>query len=133
LACETAFFARIRCESGFGAFDQLGYLLYTPGQNDFRLYIEEVFRMDWLLNIVVWIIVGALAGWLASMVMGTNRQQGLLADIIIGIVGAFIGGFVLNLIPGVTPVTGGLSIGSILTAVVGAIILLAVLRLLRRT
>ncbi|MCC7450746.1 MAG: GlsB/YeaQ/YmgE family stress response membrane protein, partial [Anaerolineae bacterium] len=63
------------------------------------------------VNILVWIIVGAIAGWLASLVMRTNASQGLLADIVVGIIGAFIGGFVLSLIPGVTPVQGGLNIG----------------------
>jgi uncharacterized membrane protein YeaQ/YmgE (transglycosylase-associated protein family) len=56
--------------------------------------------MGWL----AWIIVGAIAGWLASLVMGTNLRQGLLLDIVVGIVGAFIGGFLLSAIgtPGVT-------------------------------
>jgi uncharacterized membrane protein YeaQ/YmgE (transglycosylase-associated protein family) len=84
-----------------------------------------------LINIIVWIIVGALAGWLASIVMKTNREQGLLADIIIGIVGAFIGGFVLNLL-GIGGGVSGLNIASILTAFIGAVILLAILRMVRR-
>jgi uncharacterized membrane protein YeaQ/YmgE (transglycosylase-associated protein family) len=92
---------------------------------------HKEFTMD-LMNIIVWVIVGAIAGWLASILMGTNRSQGLIQDIIIGIVGAFIGGFVLNLIPGVVPAQGGLNIGSILTALVGAVILLAIVRFLRR-
>ena len=51
-----------------------------------------------LINILVWIIVGAIAGWLASIVMKTNSQQGLLLDIVVGIIGGFIGGIVLNLL-----------------------------------
>ena len=78
------------------------------------------------VNILVWIVLGAIAGWLASVVM--KSRMGLVADIVVGIIGAFIGGFVLSLLPGVTGVTGGLSIGSILTAFVGAVILLAILR-----
>lgn len=81
------------------------------------------------VNIIVWIIIGAIAGWLASIVMKTNRSQGLLTDIIVGIVGAFIGGFILDVLDiggGVT----GFNIGSILTAFIGAVILLAVLRAL---
>jgi uncharacterized membrane protein YeaQ/YmgE (transglycosylase-associated protein family) len=84
-----------------------------------------------LVNIIVWIIVGAIAGWLASIVMKTNAQQGLIMDIIVGIVGAFIGGFVLSLL-GVGAGVTGLNIGSILTAFIGAIILLGLLRFLRR-
>src|SRR5690606_31032633 len=83
------------------------------------------------INILVWIIVGAIAGWLASIVMKTNASQGLMTDIIVGIVGGLIGGFVLNLI-GVGGAVTGLNLGSILVAFIGAIILLALLRMLRR-
>jgi uncharacterized membrane protein YeaQ/YmgE (transglycosylase-associated protein family) len=83
------------------------------------------------INILVWIIVGAIAGWLASIVMKTNASQGLLTDIIVGIVGGFIGGFVLNAL-GVGGAVTGLNLGSILVAFIGAIILLALLRLVRR-
>ena len=76
-----------------------------------------------IINIIVWIIVGALAGWLASLVMKTNQEQGLIADIIVGIIGAFIGGFVLNLL-GIGGAVTGLNIASILTAFIGAVILL---------
>jgi uncharacterized membrane protein YeaQ/YmgE (transglycosylase-associated protein family) len=83
-----------------------------------------------LVNILVWIIVGAIAGWLASMVMKTNREQGLLMDIVIGIVGGLIGGFVLNAL-NVGGGVSGLNLVSILTAFIGAVILLAILRMLR--
>ena len=85
------------------------------------------------VNFLVWIILGAIAGWLASIVMGTNASQGLLADIIIGIIGAFIGGFVLSLLPGVSAGVTGLNLGSLLTAFIGAVILLAVARAFRRS
>lgn len=81
-------------------------------------------QMGWL----AWLIVGALAGWLASLVMKTNRQQGLLMDIIVGIVGAFIGGFLFNQF-GAAGVTG-FDIWSIFVAFVGASVLLVVIRLL---
>jgi len=83
------------------------------------------------VNIIVWIIVGAIAGWLASLVMKTNRQQGLLEDIIVGIVGGFLGGVILdalNIGGGVT----GFNIASILTAFFGAVVLLGLLRAVRR-
>ena len=86
-----------------------------------------------VLNLIVWIIVGAIAGWLASLVMKTNRSQGLLEDIIVGIVGGFIGGFILNATG--TPVAAdgvsGLNLTSILVAFLGAVVLLVILRLLR--
>lgn len=84
------------------------------------------------VNIFVWLIVGAIAGWLASLVMKTNRQQGLLEDIIVGIVGGFIGGIILNLLNVGGDVTG-LNVTSILTAFIGAIVLLALLRIARQT
>ena len=85
-----------------------------------------------LVNILVWIIVGAIAGWLASLVMKTNSQQGLFQDIIIGIVGAFLGGFILNAL-GVGGGVSGLNIASILTAFIGAVILLAIIRAVQRS
>lgn len=81
-------------------------------------------QMGWL----AWLIVGAVAGWLASLVMKTNSQQGLLMDIVVGIVGAFIGGFLFNQF-GAAGVTG-FNISSIIVAFVGAVVLLGLLRLL---
>lgn len=86
-----------------------------------------------VVDVIVWIIVGAIAGWLASIVMKTNRQQGLIMDIIVGVIGAFLGGWVLNLLGVGAPAPGQLNIGSILTAFIGAVILLAILRLLFRS
>ena len=83
------------------------------------------------MGILSWIIVGALAGWIASMIMGTNNQQGCLLDIIVGIVGAFIGGFVMNLL-GVGGVSG-FNLWSIIVAIIGAVILLAIVKAVRRT
>lgn len=82
-------------------------------------------------NILVWIIVGGIAGWLASIVMKTNYSQGLIMDIIVGIVGAFIGGWLLTAI-GVGGAVTGINIGSILTAFIGAVVLLGLLRVIRR-
>ncbi|OGH27861.1 MAG: hypothetical protein A3C27_00180, partial [Candidatus Levybacteria bacterium RIFCSPHIGHO2_02_FULL_39_36] len=67
------------------------------------------------MSILLWIIFGALAGWLASVIMKTNTQQGLLMDIVLGIVGAVVGGFVMSIFgqPGVT----GFNIYSIIVAV----------------
>jgi uncharacterized membrane protein YeaQ/YmgE (transglycosylase-associated protein family) len=86
-------------------------------------------QMGWF----AWLIVGAIAGWLASIVMKTNGQQGLLMDIVVGIVGALIGGFLFNQFGAAG--TTGFNIWSIFVAFVGAIVLLAVLRLMggRRT
>ena len=78
-------------------------------------------QMGWL----AWLIVGAIAGWLASKVMRTS--QGLLTDVLVGIVGAFIGGFLFNQF-GTTGVTG-FNIWSVFVAFVGSIVLLMLIRL----
>jgi len=82
------------------------------------------------MNILVWIIFGALAGWLASIIMKRNAQMGALANIIVGIVGAFIGGLIFNAF-GVAGVTG-FNLQSILVAVIGAVVLLWLVSLVRR-
>lgn len=83
-----------------------------------------------MINFIIWIIVGAIAGWLAGIVM--KSSHGLVTNIILGIVGSFVGGFVLTLIPGTQAVESGFSLGHILTAMVGAIIVIAVARFIRR-
>ena len=83
-----------------------------------------------LINIVLWIVFGALAGWLASIVMKTDASMGAGANIIVGIVGALIGGFIMNALGG-QGVTG-FNIYSLLVAIGGAIILLALVRAFRR-
>jgi uncharacterized membrane protein YeaQ/YmgE (transglycosylase-associated protein family) len=80
-------------------------------------------QMGWL----AWIVIGALAGWLASIVMKTNARQGLLMDIIVGIVGALIGGFVFQAL-GIQGVTS-FNVWSLFVAFVGAVILIGLLRL----
>lgn len=81
------------------------------------------------MGILAWIIFGALAGWLASIIMKTNAEQGALGNIIVGIIGAFIGGFVVSLFGG-DGVTG-FNLTSMLTAILGAVILLAIVKSFR--
>lgn len=76
------------------------------------------------------IILGALSGWLASIVMGKNSQMGALANIVVGIVGAFIGGIVFRLI-GAVGVTG-LNLWSLIVSVVGSCILLVIANKIKR-
>lgn len=83
------------------------------------------------MNIILWIVFGALAGWIASMVMGTNAQMGALANIVVGIVGAIIGGLIMNAF-GAQGVTG-FNLPSMLVAIVGAVVLLFLVGLVRRT
>lgn len=82
------------------------------------------------MNILLWIFFGALAGWIASAIMKTNAGQGTVMDIIMGIVGALVGGFVMNFF-GQSGVTG-FNLYSLIVAVVGAMIVIFIGRLIRR-
>jgi len=82
------------------------------------------------MNIVAWIIFGAIAGWIASMIMKTDAEQGAIANIVVGILGAVIGGFLMQMIGG-SGVTG-FNITSFLVAIVGAVILLAIYKAVRK-
>ncbi|MEZ4562611.1 MAG: GlsB/YeaQ/YmgE family stress response membrane protein [Thermomicrobiales bacterium] len=80
-------------------------------------------------GIISWIVFGALAGWVASMISGDNGRQGWLGNIIVGIVGAFIGGIIFGFLFGGGQFMLGWNFGSFIAAVIGAIILLAILRM----
>lgn len=84
------------------------------------------------MNFLIWLIVGGLIGWVASILMGTDRQQGLLLNVIVGIVGAFVGGLVLTPYFGIATINqNNFSMPGLLVSLVGAIILLALVSLLR--
>lgn len=78
------------------------------------------------MSIIGWIIIGAVAGWLASMVTGRNESMGWVKNILAGIVGAFVGGLVYGLITG-DDFTAEFNIGTLLVATIGAIIVLLVI------
>ncbi|OGH66524.1 MAG: hypothetical protein A3B90_00780 [Candidatus Magasanikbacteria bacterium RIFCSPHIGHO2_02_FULL_41_13] len=82
------------------------------------------------MGIILWIIFGALVGWVASMIMKTDASQGTLMNIIVGIFGAVIGGWLMSFF-GQTGVTG-FNIYSFLVSILGAIVLLAIFRAVRR-
>jgi len=85
-----------------------------------------------MINFIVWIIAGAVIGWVASIIMRTNRWQGTLVDILVGIVGAFVGGYVLSPLFHVSTINeGNFSIPALLVSLGGAVILLAVFKFLR--
>jgi uncharacterized membrane protein YeaQ/YmgE (transglycosylase-associated protein family) len=85
------------------------------------------------MNFIIWIVVGGILGWLASMVMRTDAQQGLLLNVIVGIVGALLGGWLLAPLFGTGTINqNDFSISSLLVSFLGAVILLAIVNLLRR-
>jgi uncharacterized membrane protein YeaQ/YmgE (transglycosylase-associated protein family) len=84
------------------------------------------------MGIIIWLIVGGIIGWLASMVMKTDGQQGIILNVIVGIIGAFIGGFVGPMLGLGGGINGGITVMSVVVSLVGAIILLAIVNLFRR-
>ena len=87
-----------------------------------------------MIGFIVWLIVGGIIGWIASMVMKTDAQQGVFLNIIVGIVGAFLGGWLGSVmgIGGADINDGAFNLTSLLLSLVGAIILLAIVNLFRR-
>ncbi|HUD11513.1 MAG TPA: GlsB/YeaQ/YmgE family stress response membrane protein [Candidatus Saccharimonadia bacterium] len=81
-------------------------------------------------TIVTWIVLGALAGWIASIITGTDARVNGFMNVVVGIIGAFIGGLVLQLLGASTP--SGFNLASLLTAILGAVILLSLVRAFRR-
>jgi uncharacterized membrane protein YeaQ/YmgE (transglycosylase-associated protein family) len=77
-------------------------------------------------------VVGGIVGWLASIVMKRDAQQGIILNVIVGIVGALLAGWLISPLVGVGSINDGLSIGSFLVSLVGAIILLAIVNLFTR-
>ncbi|HLE28710.1 MAG TPA: GlsB/YeaQ/YmgE family stress response membrane protein [Anaerolineales bacterium] len=86
-----------------------------------------------MINFIVWLIAGAIIGWLASGIMGTNGQQGLLMDIVVGVVGAFVAGWFITPLVGVGTINqNNFSLPALVVSLVGAVILLAVVGFFRR-
>lgn len=83
-----------------------------------------------LMDIVLWVVFGALAGWIASIIMKTDASMGALANIAVGIIGAFLGGFLVQSIVGTS--VSGFNITSLIVAIMGAVILLAIVKAFSR-
>jgi len=79
------------------------------------------------MAIIIWLVVGGICGWLASLIMRTDAQQGIILNIVVGIVGAVIAGFLFGV-----NMNSGITIESFLYALLGAVILLAIVNLIRR-
>ena len=86
------------------------------------------------MGIIIWLIVGGIIGWIASMIMKTDGQQGIILNVIVGIVGAFLGGWIGGMlgIGGADINDCDFSLSGLLLSLVGAIVLLAIVNLFRR-
>ena len=85
------------------------------------------------MNLIIWLVVGGVIGWLASIVMRTDAQQGILLNVIVGIVGALLAGFVIAPLFGTGTINqNDFSIAGLGVSLLGAIILLAIVNLVRR-
>lgn len=80
------------------------------------------------MGLILWLIVGGVIGWLASIIMRTDAQQGIFLNIIVGIIGAFIGGLILA----GGSINEGITVTSFLVSLIGAVVLLAIVNLVRR-
>ena len=86
-----------------------------------------------MINLIIWLVVGGLIGWAASMVMRTDAQQGIFLNIIVGIVGAMLGGWLLSPLLGASSINqSNFSLMGLVVSFLGALILLALVNLVRR-
>lgn len=85
------------------------------------------------MNFIIWLIVGGIIGWIASMIMKTDGQQGIILNIVVGLIGALLGGWLISPLVGAGTINqNDFSLMSLLVSLVGAIILLAIVNLFRR-
>lgn len=84
------------------------------------------------MNLIIWLVIGGIVGWLASIIMKRDGQQGILLNIVVGIVGALLAGWLISPLVGVGTINSGLSIGSFLVSLLGAVVLLAIVNLFTR-
>lgn len=85
------------------------------------------------MTFLIWLIIGGIIGWLASLVMRTDNQQGLILNVVVGIVGAFLGGWLLSPLFGTGTINADdFSLASLATSFLGSVILLGIVNLIRR-
>lgn len=86
-----------------------------------------------MINLIIWLFIGGIIGWVASLVMRTDGQQGIFLNVVVGIVGAALAGWLISPLVGVGTINqGSFSLGGLVVSLLGAIVLLAIVNLLRR-
>lgn len=84
------------------------------------------------MNLIIYLIAGAIVGYIASRIMRTNSQQGLLLDIVVGVIGAFLAGYFISPLLGVGTINDAITIPTMLVTLLGSVILLWIVRQIRR-
>jgi uncharacterized membrane protein YeaQ/YmgE (transglycosylase-associated protein family) len=84
------------------------------------------------MGIIVWLVMGGIVGWIASMIMGNNARQGIILNVVVGIVGAVLGGWLIGPLLGAGSINDGITVMSFVVSLIGAVLLLAILNLFRR-
>jgi uncharacterized membrane protein YeaQ/YmgE (transglycosylase-associated protein family) len=85
-----------------------------------------------VMNLIVWLVIGGVVGWLASIIMKRDAQQGIILNVVVGIIGALLAGYIISPLVGVGTINSGLSVGSFLVSLLGAVVLLAIVNLFTR-
>jgi uncharacterized membrane protein YeaQ/YmgE (transglycosylase-associated protein family) len=86
-----------------------------------------------MINLIIWLVLGGLVGWAASMIMKTDAQQGVFLNIVVGVVGAALAGWLISPLVGVGTINqDNFSVAALLVSLVGAVILLAIVNMVRR-
>ena len=84
------------------------------------------------MNIIIYLIAGAIVGYIASRIMHTNSQQGLILDIVVGVIGAFLAGWFITPLLGIGTINDAITLPTMLVTLLGAIVLLALYKMIRR-
>ena len=84
------------------------------------------------MNIIIYLIAGAIVGYIASRVMNTNSQQGLLLDIVVGVIGAFLAGYLISPLLGIGTINDVITIPTMLVTLLGSVVLLGLYKMVRR-
>jgi len=119
-------------KAGFVPWLPLRFFNLVRAQIDLQTQVKHSKRRR-QMNFIIWLIAGAFIGWLASVIMGTSGRQGLILDIVVGVIGAFLAGYFLTPFFGVSTINqNNFSLPALLVSLLGAVILLFIVRLVRR-
>ena len=84
------------------------------------------------MNLIIYLIAGAIVGYIASRIMRTNSQQGLLLDIVVGVVGAFLAGYFISPLMGIGTINDAITLPTMLVTLVGSVVILWIVKMVRR-